>query len=122
MELNPDGSGPEAGWDIVYHRRSADTKLMSATASPGRTWIIFVAKRRVPVLAPAAAAAFLHGGGGVAGLSGLGGVPSPACHADVGDQDYSLGQLGAERRAYRGLGRALDSVSVKQLLPVIEDQ
>ena len=95
---------------------------MNPAASPGRTWIIFVAKRRVPVLASAAAAAFLHSGGRVAGVSGLGGVPPPACHADVGDQDHPLGQPGAECGADRGLGCALDSVSLERPLTVGEDE
>ena len=89
---------------------------MSASASPGRTWSILVAERRVPLLAGAPAAAFLHGGRGVARLSGLGGASSSAFLANVGRQGDSRCQLDAELSGHRGLGRVSDSVSVRNTL------
>ena len=112
-EVDAYGRGSEAGWDIVYRLCPVDTQLMSAPASPGRTWTVLITERRVPVLASAAAAGIFRTGRWLAGLSGLGGVPTPACHADVGDQDHSVGKPGAERRAYRRLGCDLDSVSLE---------
>ena len=88
---------------------------MSAAASPGRTWFIFLAERRVPVLARAPAAAFLHGGCCVARLPGLGGPPSPAFFAHLGDQNDSCRQPGVERHGHRRLDRDIDSVPVKDV-------
>src|SRR3954463_9426744 len=55
---------------------AAHTQLMSAAASPGRTWNIRVVERRLPVLAGTPAAGFLCPGHGVARLSDLGSIPS----------------------------------------------
>ena len=89
---------------------------MSAAASPGRTWPGFVAERRVPVLAAAAAAPVLHGGCRVARVPDMGRAPSSAYFTYMGGQDDSRGQLDAERYGDRGLDRDLDPVSVKGLL------
>ena len=86
---NSDGNGSKTRRYAVDNRRVVDAQLMSAASSPGRTWRIFIVKRRVPVLAPASAAAFLSCGCRIARLSGMGGAPSSALFANVGNPNDS---------------------------------
>ena len=95
------GNGPEARGHAVDCRRPADAELMSAAASPGRTWFIFLAERRLSVLAGAPAAAFLRRGGWRIGVSGVGGEASSAHFAHLGDEDHSRSQFGVEWLGYR---------------------
>jgi copper chaperone CopZ len=69
----------------------------------------------VPVLAPTAPTCLLRGGGRVARVSSLAGVPASACAADMGRQDYSGDQRGGERGADRRLDCAEDPVSLTRL-------
>ena len=103
-----DGRGPQAGWHAVYHCSAPDAELMSAAASPGRTWPSFVVERRMPVLAPALAASFFHDGGWIARVPGVDGAASSAELAHMGNQDDSRSQPGPELHVNRGLGCAVD--------------
>jgi len=85
---------------------------MNPAASPGRTWIIFASERRVPLLAPAATARFFLPGCGVAGLSGLGGAPTSAFHADQQREVDSRCQYTAEWPSRDRVGGDFDSVQV----------
>ena len=87
---------------------------MSAASSPGRTWPGFIAERRVPVLAGALAAAVLHGGRFGALLSGLGGAPSTALFAYVGNQNDSRRQLDREHPGHWDLDFAMVALSVEE--------
>ena len=86
---------------------------MNPAASPGRTWLIFVAQRWLFVLAPALAAVFFRGGGSHTRVSSMVGENSPCEHAYAGNQDNSRGKLGVKRHGDWWLGRILDSVSLK---------
>jgi hypothetical protein len=85
---------------------------MNASASPGRTWIIFAAQCRMPVLAPASPTAILHGGFGFARLSGMGGAPPSTVTAHPGHKDNPRSQLSVEHDLDRWVGRCVDSLSI----------
>src|SRR5688572_2982039 len=85
---------------------------MSAAASPGRTWRIFAAERRVPVLARALDAALLHGVGAITRLSGMGGAPASAVLAYAGGQGYSGCESGAEHSGHWRMDCAVHPISV----------
>ncbi len=106
------GERSQAGGYAFDHCRSADAELMSAAASPGRTWYIFLAERWLSVLAGAPAAAFLRRGGWRTGVSGVGGEASSAHFAHLGDEDHSRSQFGVEWLGYRELDCVLNSVSL----------
>jgi hypothetical protein len=57
------GSRSETIGTFVHCRCAAGAQLMSVTSSPGGTWSIFIAERKLPVLAAALAACFSYGGG-----------------------------------------------------------
>src|SRR5690348_4699187 len=60
-EDEKDAGRPQTRRDAIDDCSVAGTKLMSAAASPGRTWSIIV-HHRMPALAAAASAALFHGG------------------------------------------------------------
>ena len=66
------GGRPEARRDAFDRRSPADAELMSAAASPGRTWRTITVERELPVLAGAAATCLLDDCGGIARVPGLG--------------------------------------------------
>lgn len=85
---------------------------MNAAASPGRTWNIFVSERGLPALAPAAATGVLCLGPGVAGLSGLDGVPPTTRDEIAKFEDDPRRKRAPEWSSGRELGCDYDSVSV----------
>jgi hypothetical protein len=83
---------------------------MNASSSPGRTWIIFAAQCRMPVLAPASPTAILHGVFGFARLSGLGRATPSTVNAHLGRKDNPRSQLSAEHDLNRRVDRCIDSL------------
>ena len=88
---------------------------MNPSASPGRTWNIFIVQRRVPVLARAAAATLFHDGYGVARLSGLGGAPASAFHANRLDEGNPDVEPSGKRFGDRCMDFGLDQIPVIRL-------
>ena len=103
--------GPQTRRRIVYHCGLAGAELMSAAASPGRTWTGIV-ERRLPVVARAAAAAFRRASTGRARLPGLAGAPPAAASRKLEDPGGSGCQPGGERDDDRRMDRDLGAVSV----------
>ena len=97
-------------------RRLAVAQLMSVTSSPGRTWPSFTAKRQLPVLVAALAAAFPHGGACGARLSGLAREAPAASAAHRRSQDDFRRQSGSERARYGLVGCVMVSLLVRNLL------
>ena len=85
---------------------------MSATASPGRTWIIS-GKRRVPNLASKAAAALFRGGDRGVRLPSLARADPSAQPAPNLREDGAGGQPVAELGSGRRLDRASDPVQIE---------
>ena len=72
---------------------------MSAAASPGRTWSIFGAERRVPFVATAVTTGVFRVVDRRIGISSLGGLAASAIHADLGNQSDSGRKHSFERHA-----------------------
>ena len=106
-------NGPKGRRSPVDYRGSADAQLMSASASPGRTWSSRIVERRLPVLARASAAAVFRSGRCDARISGMGGRQTSALDADMGDESDSWRQPGTERIAHCGVDCHKDPISVK---------
>jgi hypothetical protein len=91
---------------------------MNPSASPGRTWIIFIDQRRVPVLARATAATFFRDGYCVARLSGLGGAPASAFHANRPDEGNPDIEPSGKWFGDRGMDFGLDQIPIIRPSPV----
>ncbi len=85
---------------------------MNASASPGRTWIIFVSERGLPALAPAAAAGVLCLGPDLAGLPGLACSPSTARNEIAEYEGDPQRERTLEWSSCSELGRDYDSLPV----------
>jgi hypothetical protein len=107
------GNGSETIGAAVDCRCPVATQLMSVTASPGRTWRIFIAERQLPVLATALAAYFPHGGARVARLSGLARASPAASFAHQRRQGDFRCQPGRKSCSTGLLGRAMASLPVR---------
>ncbi len=85
---------------------------MSAPSSPGRTWLIVVVERQLPVLAGTVAARIHHAGGGRAGLRRMAGTPAAPVSPDAGNLGHPLGEHRHQYISAGSLGRALVSLSM----------
>src|SRR5947199_10420824 len=108
-----DENGPKTSRSLIDCCGSADAQLMSASASPGRTWSRRITERRLSILARAAAAAVFCRGYCHTRLSDMDRRQTSALDADVGNESHSWNQPGAERIAHCGMDCHNDSISVK---------
>jgi copper chaperone CopZ len=76
---------------------------MSATASPGRTWIILAPECRLPLLAAAASTRFFHGCNRIGRLSSVARVSASSVDAHYGNEDDSCNQRYIKHGPYRRL-------------------
>jgi hypothetical protein len=102
---------PETCGNPVHGCRAAGAELMSATASPGRTWIISH-QCRMSDLARAASASFLRGGDRGVWVSDLARPDSLAQKKKYPGESGSYVESAAELRGGGWLDRAPDPVSV----------
>src|SRR5262249_29159733 len=79
--LNREKSAKGCG-NRIHPRRAADAQLMSAAASPGRTWNSWSVERWLPFLAGKTATALPAIGGRFPDLPDMGGIPASAGKAD----------------------------------------
>jgi hypothetical protein len=98
---------------VVRCRCAAAAQLMTVAASPGRTWSIIIAERRLPVLAATPATALSYGGARITHLSGLARTASTAALAHAESQGDFRRQPDSELARYGVLGRAMVSLPVK---------
>ena len=106
------GNRPEARRDAFDYRSPADAKLMSASASPGRTWSAIAVERKLPVLAGAAATGVLDDCGRIAPVPGLGSTAEACVSPNLGNQDNLRREPGLECSRDRNLDRSLFPLSV----------
>src|SRR3989442_8292332 len=106
-------NGPKGRRSPVDYRGSADAQLMSASASPGRTWFSRTIERWLSVLAGASTAAVFRGGHCDACIPAVGGPQASAVNADMGNEDDSRRQSGTQRIAYCRLDCHNGPISVK---------
>ena len=108
----PHAAGPQAGRNTLDHRRDAGAKLMSAPASPGRTWSISD-QRRMPTLVAAASATLYDGGNPFARLPDLVDPYPSAQGAKAGREGRSGRESGCQLHRNWRMDRAADSVLVR---------
>ena len=85
---------------------------MNASASPGRTWIIFGVERQLPDLVAAVATVVLCGGGGNAGLPGMADPAASGTCADPGHEANSGHKRGHQHHFDRRLDCDFDSLRI----------
>src|SRR5690242_13828972 len=104
---------PERCRGCFNPRGTADPQLMSAAASPGRTWNVRALECRLPVLAGKAAAAIPYHGSRRPYLPDMGGVPPSSREANFWNEGHPGRQSVHEWVAPGRVGCVNDSLSIE---------
>ena len=113
------GTRSETIGAVVYRRCTAVAQLMNLASSPGGTWPVFIAERRLSVLATALAAGFPRRGARGARLRGLARAAPAAGVANKRRQGDFRSQSGRESCSTGILGRAMAALLVGDSLSIV---